>query len=153
MKLDDILIKINQTALNFNETISTQLIGSPFGKNIFVDHLTTESASIASTAKDRRKISSYLGTGFHWSRFQIQVKLSGKNPEKHYKFSVPDDGYGISPQYHHQLSVIFKTLATCISKENTGIRSAMIAKQVVKTARGLITLDSISVTSSNFDFT
>lgn len=88
----------------------------------------------------------------HHSRPDGQVTISVQEQGRYYKFTVADDGPGISQEYHHKIFSIFQTLEARDRKESTGIGLAIV-KKIVETEGGTIHLDSQVGVGSSFYFT
>ncbi|WP_278187371.1 PAS domain S-box protein [Microcoleus vaginatus] len=80
------------------------------------------------------------------------VKISVKELEDFYEFSVEDDGPGIAPQYHDKVFVIFQTLEARDKVENTGIGLSLV-KKIVEGQGGSISLESAEGEGATFRFT
>jgi light-regulated signal transduction histidine kinase (bacteriophytochrome) len=80
------------------------------------------------------------------------VKISVKELDEFYEFSVADDGPGIAPQYHDKVFVIFQTLEARDKVENTGIGLSLV-KKIVEGQGGTISLESAEGEGANFRFT
>ncbi|MEG4446816.1 PAS domain S-box protein [Microcoleus sp. AT9_B5] len=80
------------------------------------------------------------------------VKISVKELDDFYEFSVEDDGPGIDPQYHDKVFVIFQTLEARDKVENTGIGLSLV-KKIVEGQGGSISLESAEGEGATFRFT
>ncbi len=80
------------------------------------------------------------------------VKISVKELDDFYEFSVADDGPGIAPQYHDKVFVIFQTLEARDKVENTGIGLSLV-KKIVEAQGGSISLESAEGEGATFRFT
>ncbi|MEG3932491.1 PAS domain S-box protein [Microcoleus sp. T3_B1] len=80
------------------------------------------------------------------------VKISVKELDDFYEFSVEDDGPGIAPQYHDKVFVIFQTLEARDKVENTGIGLSLV-KKIVEGQGGSISLESAEGEGATFRFT
>lgn len=80
------------------------------------------------------------------------VKISVKELDEFYEFSVEDDGPGIAPQYHDKVFVIFQTLEARDKVENTGIGLSLV-KKIVEGQGGTISLESAEGEGATFRFT
>ncbi len=80
------------------------------------------------------------------------VKISVKELDDFYEFSVEDDGPGIDPQYHDKVFVIFQTLEARDKVENTGIGLSLV-KKIVEGQGGTISLESAEGEGATFRFT
>ncbi len=80
------------------------------------------------------------------------VKISVKELDDFYEFSVADDGPGIDPQYHDKVFVIFQTLEARDKVENTGIGLSLV-KKIVEAQGGSISLKSAEGEGAIFGFT
>jgi PAS domain S-box-containing protein len=80
------------------------------------------------------------------------VKISVKELDDFYEFSVADDGPGIAPQYHDKVFVIFQTLEARDKVENTGIGLSLV-KKIVEGQGGSISLESAEGEGATFRFT
>jgi signal transduction histidine kinase len=68
-----------------------------------------------------------------------------------YKFTVQDDGPGISPEYHEKIFGIFQTLRERDSKESTGVGLAIV-KKIIDDQKGTITVRSNPGEGAVFEF-
>ncbi len=80
------------------------------------------------------------------------VKISVKELDNFYEFSVADDGQGIDPQYHEKVFVIFQTLEARDKVENTGIGLSLV-KKIVEGQGGSISIESAEGEGATFRFT
>ena len=80
------------------------------------------------------------------------VKISVKELDDFYEFSVTDNGPGIAPQYHDKVFVIFQTLEARDKVENTGIGLSLV-KKIVEGQGGSISLESAEGEGATFGFT
>lgn len=80
------------------------------------------------------------------------VKISVKELDDFYAFSVADDGPGIAPQYHEKVFVIFQILEARDTVENTGIGLSLV-KKIVEGQGGTISLESVEGEGATFSFT
>ncbi|MES2779148.1 MAG: ATP-binding protein [Bacteroidota bacterium] len=67
-------------------------------------------------------------------------------------FCVADNGPGINPAYHEKIFVIFQTLQSRDTLENTGVGLAIV-KKIVEENGGKVWLESTLGSGSNFYFT
>ncbi|MBW4505203.1 MAG: PAS domain S-box protein [Scytonematopsis contorta HA4267-MV1] len=56
------------------------------------------------------------------------IKISVKEQDKFYEFSVTDDGPGIAPEYYEKIFTIFQTLQARDKKENIGVGLSLVKK-------------------------
>ncbi|MBD1936083.1 ATP-binding protein [Microcoleus sp. FACHB-68] len=77
----------------------------------------------------------------HHDRPDGCVKVTFQEKKDFYEFSVADDGPGIAPQYHERVFVIFQTLQSRDTTENTGIGLSLV-KKIVESEGGTISVDS-----------
>jgi PAS domain S-box-containing protein len=80
------------------------------------------------------------------------VKISVKELDNFYEFSVADDGPGIAAQYHDKVFVIFQILEARDQVENTGIGLSLV-KKIVEGQGGSISLESAEGEGATFRFT
>ncbi len=78
------------------------------------------------------------------------VKLDYEETPKHYKFTVEDNGIGISPEFHEKIFKIFQTLNK--RKDSTGI-GLSIVKKIVDLYNGDIWVESELHKGTTFHFT
>lgn len=88
----------------------------------------------------------------HHDREDGHIKISAKDQEQFYEFSVEDDGLGIPLEYHNKIFVIFQTLEARDTKESTGI-GLSIVKKIVETEGGKIYVESSIGKGTAFRFT
>lgn len=88
----------------------------------------------------------------HHHNDEGNIKISVKENEQFYQFSVTDDGPGIDPQYHDKIFGIFQTLEARDKAENTGI-GLSIVKKTVETQKGKIWVESELGHGTTFHFT
>ena len=79
------------------------------------------------------------------------VKISCKEEEKHWQFSVEDNGIGIDSQYQERIFLLFKRLHGKEEYEGTGIGLAM-CKKIVEQHQGEIWLESKVDEGTTFHF-
>lgn len=77
----------------------------------------------------------------HHNRPDGCIKVAVQEKKEFYEFSVSDDGPGIAPQYHERVFVIFQTLQSRDTTENTGIGLSLV-KKIVETEGGSISIES-----------
>ncbi len=70
----------------------------------------------------------------------------------YYRFSVADNGPGISPDYHDKVFVIFQTLNARDKVESTGVGLTLV-KKIVEEQGGEVTLKSEEGNGATFSFT
>ncbi|WP_287127513.1 ATP-binding protein [Candidatus Cyanaurora vandensis] len=85
-------------------------------------------------------------------RKEGRVDISVAEQDDFYKFSVKDDGPGISPAFHEKIFVIFQTLQARDKVESTGIGLALV-KKIVEGQGGRIWVESVLNQGATFNFT
>jgi signal transduction histidine kinase len=80
------------------------------------------------------------------------LKISVEELEEYYKFTVSDNGEGISPEFHEKVFMIFQTLHAKDHHESTGVGLAIV-KKIVETEGGKVSLNSEIGKGSTFYFT
>jgi len=83
---------------------------------------------------------------------QPLIKISAKELDKHWLFSVADNGIGIEEKHFDKIFVIFQRLHNRNAYSGTGIGLA-ICKKIVENHKGKMWLDSIKGEGSVFHFT
>ena len=79
------------------------------------------------------------------------LKISVREAEEHYEFSLADNGPGIDPQYHDRIFEIFQTLQPRDKSESTGV-GLSIVKKILTVEQGEIWLDSTLMEGTTFHF-
>lgn len=81
-----------------------------------------------------------------------QVIISATEQADFYEFAVKDNGLGIAPEFHNKVFIIFQTVGTLDTGENTGIGLAIV-KKIVEDRGGTIDLESQPGQGATFRFT
>ncbi|MFH5832544.1 ATP-binding protein [Halalkalibaculum sp. DA3122] len=80
------------------------------------------------------------------------LEIAYREEEKHWQFSVSDNGIGIDPEYHEQIFAVFKRLHTAEEYGGSGMGLA-ICKKVAEQHGGDIWVESGKGNGSVFHFT
>lgn len=80
------------------------------------------------------------------------IKVTAKNLEGHWLFSVKDNGIGIAPEFHEQIFVLFKKLSSSDKVKGSGLGLA-ICKKIIQQCNGKIWLESEVDKGTTFSFT
>lgn len=80
------------------------------------------------------------------------IKISVKDLEDHYQFSISDNGIGFSMEYSEKIFVIFQRLHTRADYEGNGIGLAIVRK-VIESLHGKIWVESKENIGTSFFFT
>jgi PAS domain S-box-containing protein len=88
----------------------------------------------------------------HHDRPDGRIEIWATKKRNYYEFAVADDGPGIASEYHEKIFVIFQTLKSRDTQENTGI-GLSIVKKIIETENGEIILDSQLGKGAIFRFT
>lgn len=92
------------------------------------------------------------GLKFQAEGVQPRIRISAKETNEGYQFSVEDNGIGIAPEFQEQIFLIFKRLHTSDIYEGTGIGLASCQK-IVELHKGRMWVDSEEGNGSVFHFT
>jgi PAS domain S-box-containing protein len=88
----------------------------------------------------------------HHNRPNGQIQITAQIDEQEYKFSVADNGPGISPKHHSRIFDIFHTLQAEEKEGSTGVGLAII-KKIIERVGGKIWLESEEGQGTTFYFT
>lgn len=88
----------------------------------------------------------------HHPRDNGRIAISATLKEKHYQFSIQDDGAGIPLEQQAKIFAIFQTLSSKDRKENTGI-GLSIVKKILENRGDKIWLESEPGKGTTFYFT
>lgn len=80
------------------------------------------------------------------------IKVSGRETEQFYEFTVSDNGLGIDEEYHDKIFIIFQTLREKHDKESTGVGLAIV-KKIIDARHGAIKVVSSAGKGASFIFT
>lgn len=81
-----------------------------------------------------------------------EILITARENHSHYSFCVSDNGPGIDPAYHQKIFVIFQTLQSRDSFENTGVGLAIV-KKIVEENGGTVWVESRPGHGAKFCFT
>jgi signal transduction histidine kinase len=81
-----------------------------------------------------------------------KIAITYAEKERHYEFSVTDDGPGIEPQYHEKIFIVFQTLKERDAFESTGVGLAIV-KKILDDKKCTIKVDSQAGKGAAFTFT
>ncbi len=81
-----------------------------------------------------------------------KVAVSVEESGDFYRFTVADDGPGISPKYHKKIFEIFQTLAARDKVESTGVDLSLV-KKIIHEQGGAISIESDEGRGAAFHFT
>lgn len=97
--------------------------------------------------------SNLIGNAFkyHHNPKQAKVIVSAEKSGEFIKFSIKDNGPGISKKYHEKIFQIFQTLQAKTNPDSTGIGLTLV-KRIVENFGGTIELDSSLGSGSTFSF-
>ena len=94
-----------------------------------------------------------VGNGIKYcNREKASIKISIKEQENDWEFSVTDNGIGIAPEYYHKIFIIFQRLHQKHQYSGTGI-GLSICKKIVESYKGRIWVESVLGEGSSFKFT
>ncbi|WP_437580769.1 PAS domain-containing sensor histidine kinase [Sorangium sp. So ce887] len=88
----------------------------------------------------------------HRDRASGRAVVSCADAGSHWRFTVADNGPGISPRFHDKVFVIFQTLEARDTSEGTGVGLALV-KKIVEGSGGAVVLDSDVGRGAAFSFT
>ncbi|MGB3299528.1 MAG: ATP-binding protein, partial [Phormidesmis sp.] len=88
----------------------------------------------------------------HHHRPDGTVKISARELDSTYEFSIADDGPGIDPAYHEKIFTIFQTLKARDELESTGIGLSLV-KKIVTAEGGRVSIESEPEKGAIFRFT
>jgi light-regulated signal transduction histidine kinase (bacteriophytochrome) len=88
----------------------------------------------------------------HRDRASGRAVVSCADVGSHWRFTVADNGPGISPRFHDKVFVIFQTLEARDRSEGTGVGLALV-KKIVEGSGGAVVLDSDVGRGAAFSFT
>ena len=88
----------------------------------------------------------------HHDKEDGSIKISGRQVDDHFEFSIADDGPGISPDYHERIFEMFQTLRRRDEVEASGIGLAVV-KKIIHRYGGTIRVESKPGQGSKFIFT
>ena len=80
------------------------------------------------------------------------IKISYKETDKYWEFTIADNGIGIEPQFHDKIFEVFQRLHTKNQYSGTGIGLA-ICKKIIDNHKGKIWIESALGEGSTFYFT
>jgi PAS domain S-box-containing protein len=83
---------------------------------------------------------------------QPAITITATENETAYTFCVADNGPGIDPAYHQKIFIIFQTLQSRDSFENTGVGLAIV-KKIVEENGGTVWVDNSTAQGAKFCFT
>ena len=81
-----------------------------------------------------------------------EIVVSAHEDESHWRFSVRDNGIGISPEYREKVFQVFERLHTREKYTGTGV-GLSICKKIVERHRGSIWIESEADVGTTFSFT
>ncbi|WP_437819810.1 PAS domain-containing protein [Sorangium sp. So ce1078] len=88
----------------------------------------------------------------HRDKESGRAVVSCADAGSHWRFTVADNGPGISPRFHDKIFVIFQTLEARDRSEGTGVGLALV-KKIVESSGGAVALDSDVGRGAAFSFT
>ena len=87
----------------------------------------------------------------HAGRTDVAVRVSARDADPYWEFSVADNGIGIEPKYHERIWGLFQTLESKDKTEGTGIGLSVVRK-VVESRGGRTWVESSSGAGATFYF-
>lgn len=88
----------------------------------------------------------------HHDRSEGKITVSCEDAGEYFRFSVADDGPGISPEFHERIFKMFETLRPRDDVEGSGMGLSLVEK-TVETMGGRVSLESEPGQGSTFSFT
>ncbi|MGB7441416.1 MAG: PAS domain S-box protein [Coleofasciculaceae cyanobacterium] len=88
----------------------------------------------------------------HCKKSHGQVIISCQEKQDFYEFSVADNGTGIATEFHDKIFVMFQTLESRDTMENTGVGLAIV-KKIIEEQGGTIYVESQPDQGAKFHFT
>jgi signal transduction histidine kinase len=88
----------------------------------------------------------------HHHQRQGTIEISARELDAFYEFSIKDDGPGINPIYHKRIFQLFQTLQPRDKLETSGV-GLSLAKKIIESLGGKITIKSAENAGSTFSFT
>jgi signal transduction histidine kinase len=88
----------------------------------------------------------------HTQNEHPEIRITSQEDDSSYTFCVADNGPGIDPAYHEKIFIIFQTLQSRDTVENTGVGLAIV-KKIVEDNGGAIWVESTVGNGAQFYFT
>jgi PAS domain S-box-containing protein len=123
------------------------------GKNIAVNIVQPMPYMTAEKIKLEQVFSNLISNAIKYnSGSNPEVRITATEDEQHYTFCVADNGPGIDPAHHSKIFVIFQTLQSRDTAENTGVGLAIV-KKIVEENGGSVWVESQPGEGAKFCFT
>ena len=136
------------------EEVIQGLVGTYSTKEVLISYKNLPNTIWGNRDQLSRLFQNLLSNGIKFTKNQAKpaVRISGENNEGFWKFSVEDNGIGISATHFEKIFLLFQRLHTRKQYAGTGIGLA-ICKQIVENHKGKIWVESEPGTGSTFHFT
>ena len=126
-------------------------IGKP--ENVTLEIQPNMPVMVSDKIRLQQVFSNLLGNAVKYNdKADIYIKVSVKEKDSDWEFSVKDNGPGIEAQYHEKVFVIFQTLNRRDDVESTGVGLAIV-KKIIEDQGGKIWVESDGKTGCDFKFT
>jgi light-regulated signal transduction histidine kinase (bacteriophytochrome) len=124
------------------------------GATITVDDAIQSSWVMGDPTQIMRLFQNLIGNALKYRKRDVTpiIRIGGRHQDRHWEFSVGDNGIGIAPEYFERIFGIFQRLHARDEYDGTGIGLA-ISKKIVERHAGSIWLESMPDDGTTFYFT
>ncbi|BAE49713.1 Signal transduction histidine kinase [Paramagnetospirillum magneticum AMB-1] len=124
------------------------------GATITVDDAIRSSWVMGDPTQVMRLFQNLIGNALKYRKPDVTpiIRIDGRHLDRHWEFSVGDNGIGIAPEYFERIFGIFQRLHAREEYDGTGIGLA-ISKKIIERHSGSIWLASMPDDGTTFYFT